>query len=745
MKLAFIAIAAVTTILASAAFMAVTVFDAEAHANLVESSPQANSRLPTAPNKVTLWFTETLEPQFSNIEVIDSEGERVDMEDSQVSDNDATAMSVSLKPLTNGTYTVVWKNVSTVDGHLVRGAFAFSVGEALAATAPIEVDQPLFQSWIEPFIRWLTLFGGCIAVGSMIFRLIVAAPVMASVQSEDAKNSAFSAALVTIRAPMGIFLTASMAHIILQASMVYDSSVIFTIFLRFMDLQRETSWGAMWQIRAFLIIGIFIIIYIMEVRQGDQRATRLLSIQAALGAGALLTISLSSHAAAIPDIAWYAIFNDFLHLMAVSVWMGGIFSLLGIFIAVFGKVEGEERRAIVSSLLSRFSVIAAMSVAVTIVTGMYSAWAQVTIPAALTVPYGITLLVKLAFVGALLAVAGVILFWLKPRMNRDEHGTRRIRKLIVAECMLAALIFLSVGFLVSLEPARQVASREGIGVENGFSFSETMDGIEVGVEVEPGAVGTNSVVVSLQDSGAEPITEVTDVRVKLSYLDQDLGETPLSAESVGDGRFALNDMFIGLEGAWQVDVVVQRPNDFDTRTAFRFETADVIKGGSLAIVPSQDTGRMLFGIEMIVLGVIFLGGGLPLGGWYTRLGLATMTPGALAVIAGAVILLVSTDTNSQIGIRNPVLPSSESVALGRELYDIHCQQCHGFSGQGDGPAGAALDPPPADLVVHVPLHPDRALFDFISEGIDGTAMVGLADTLSEEEIWHLINYIQTLE
>ena len=56
-----------------------------------------------------------------------------------------------------------------------------------------------------------------------------------------------------------------------------------------------------------------------------------------------------------------------------------------------------------------------------------------------------------------------------------------------------------------------------------------------------------------------------------------------------------------------------------------------------------------------------------------------------------------------------------------------------------------MNPPPADLTVHVPLHPDRALFEFVRDGIPGTAMPALAATLSDEEIWHIINYIQTLE
>ena len=50
---------------------------------------------------------------------------------------------------------------------------------------------------------------------------------------------------------------------------------------------------------------------------------------------------------------------------------------------------------------------------------------------------------------------------------------------------------------------------------------------------------------------------------------------------------------------------------------------------------------------------------------------------------------------------------------------------HGLAGHGDGPSAAGLKPPPANLVVHVPLHGDGHLFGFIHDGVEGTAMVPL--------------------
>ena len=90
-------------------------------------------------------------------------------------------------------------------------------------------------------------------------------------------------------------------------------------------------------------------------------------------------------------------------------------------------------------------------------------------------------------------------------------------------------------------------------------------------------------------------------------------------------------------------------------------------------------------------------------------------------------------------------PIPQSLQTGGSVYERSCQTCHGAFGRGDGPGGAGLDPPPADLVVHVPLHSERDLFRFVHDGVPGTSMAPLGDRLTDEEIWHVINYIKTFE
>ncbi|MDA0677328.1 MAG: cytochrome c, partial [Chloroflexi bacterium] len=71
--------------------------------------------------------------------------------------------------------------------------------------------------------------------------------------------------------------------------------------------------------------------------------------------------------------------------------------------------------------------------------------------------------------------------------------------------------------------------------------------------------------------------------------------------------------------------------------------------------------------------------------------------------------------------------------------------CHGDSGEGDGPQSASLASPPADLEIHVPLHTDSDLFAFIRDGIPGTAMPAQKGILGDEDMWHLVNFLRTME
>jgi methionine-rich copper-binding protein CopC len=101
---------------------------ASAHAYLVKSVPAARATLFASPGKIQLWFNERLEPRYSSVSVVDSDGKRVDLGNALVSTDDPKELDVGVKPLQSGRYTVKFR-VLSVDGHVVEQSFPFTVRE----------------------------------------------------------------------------------------------------------------------------------------------------------------------------------------------------------------------------------------------------------------------------------------------------------------------------------------------------------------------------------------------------------------------------------------------------------------------------------------------------------------------------------------------------------------------------------------------------------------------------------------
>ena len=97
-----------------------------AHAFLEHAVPPVGSTVASAPDRVSLRFTQRLEPAFSRVQVLDAAGKRVDRDDMQVAPDEPTTLAVSVAPLAPGRYVVKWR-VLSVDTHVSEGEFAFEV------------------------------------------------------------------------------------------------------------------------------------------------------------------------------------------------------------------------------------------------------------------------------------------------------------------------------------------------------------------------------------------------------------------------------------------------------------------------------------------------------------------------------------------------------------------------------------------------------------------------------------------
>jgi mono/diheme cytochrome c family protein len=96
--------------------------------------------------------------------------------------------------------------------------------------------------------------------------------------------------------------------------------------------------------------------------------------------------------------------------------------------------------------------------------------------------------------------------------------------------------------------------------------------------------------------------------------------------------------------------------------------------------------------------------------------------------------------------QNPLKPDDKTVAAGKAVFKDKCQKCHGPGGLGDGPDA---DPDAAgDMDLTNPKraerNPDGVVFYKVLNGRGRPKMPAFKDELSEEQIWQVITYVQTL-
>lgn len=745
--------------------VSLTPLTADAHANLVESSPKPSEELDSPPERVIIWFTEPIEPAFSAISVRDGSGADVTDGETQFEPTETTAMWVGLAQLENGTYTVAWRNVSSVDGHKVTGSFLFAVGEPLGAEPKTAADQqPILLSPFDPIVRWFIYIGIAVFAGGLTFELLV---VSRAARSEDQSDLISFARRVSNRfttVALGaiiVVLIAQIGQLFLQTYLAFDDALAALNPSRLMQVITQSDWGSFWSWR--FSAAILAAIALFGARQAVSRANRdpdhdefdepPISTETpwgiaaiALGGVYLLLISLTSHNAATPaDIRWFAIATDLVHIVSATIWVGGI-AYLAVASTQAIRSNDPQSRAMLLRLASRFAPVAIFATTILVASGIVSSLMQVTIPEAMNTPYGRVLGAKILLLAILIALAVKNNRSVAKQSRNDAIDAKSLSRYIAVELGVAFAVLLATAGLASIEPARQYAERTGIGVEDFVSQSVTISGATIDVTLDPGNTGNNSISVDIVDSEGNPFQHADEVRARVKYLDDEFGEYFVPMENPSPGQWKLDDIIIGVSGAYQLDITVVRSDAFDSHVSTRFSAQSPTFASDL-IRPSVQTAMVAIGVLIAIAGFAYLvvttifanPTSLNIHPHY-GISVAVITVG-IAVILNVFVTGIGIPAESK---GNPFPLSQESVQIGNKTYTTTCATCHGDTGLGDGPAGLALNPPPADLAIHVPLHTDDELYGFIADGIEGTPMVAQRGNLTRDEIWHLVNYIRTI-
>lgn len=446
------------SILATILFAASVLF---AHAKLESTVPAAGSTLETPPTSVELRFSVRIQPAMSSINVVDlSSGTGILVGPLETADA-GKIVSVKIPEIRAGSYRVDWRALSA-DDHMIEGRFEFQVGNALSGVPPsansadhdgMDHSTHVVEdavSWPQSLVRWIVYIGMMLLTGGLGFRLFVA-------DASLLKTGSFEARLVVIVAAASILLLiGSLVALALQTRVVtgaIDPSSAISVL-------RETSFGLPWIVQsASALLSLFLII---AGRATTQNLRKLLfSAAFVMSLVTLLGSSLSGHARAASNEYSFAIFSDWLHLAAASVWIGALFVIGSVLPPAVRSVDPDAVNEQLATRIRRFTRLAIPATIILALTGLYNSWIHVdSFSALIETEYGNVLLIKIGVAAVMVVLGGINGLLLQRRLTASSAGSKdkivsALFRNVRVEGLLALAVLLLAALLAFLPPARE--------------------------------------------------------------------------------------------------------------------------------------------------------------------------------------------------------------------------------------------------------------------------------------------------
>ncbi|MHB8577877.1 MAG: copper resistance CopC/CopD family protein, partial [Dehalococcoidia bacterium] len=723
-----------------------------AHAVLLRSDPAQNARLTAAPRRIDLSFSEPISHAFSTLSVLDSSGSHRDRHDVQFT-ADPTEMLVSVEALPPGFYAVRYETVSAVDGHRWQGTFPFTV---LNPDGSTPAGSPRTTSGggtsgappLDVALRWLLLLGLIGVAGGFGFAAFITYPAAGTFSGEDrAEGRRVARQLLGAIVPPAALVAAisNLAVLLRDAAGAGSLGAI-------PDLLGGTT-GSNWLLREALVLSAAALAWWLAKHGAghDGRIeTSLLGAGLLAGLGGLLTMSLTSHAAAGTGSAW-AIPSDFLHLTGVSLWLGGVAQIpLLLWLPASGRAS--PLRLFQANVLRRFATLAVSSVALIVASGSFNALVQIPTPRALTnTAYGRALIVKLVLV---LPLFGLALLnggrsarcFERLAAATDaavEQQARRLVRSAVIESLAGALVIAVTATLVFLVPAKDVAvqaraQQPGAATTTAaapYQRQVTVAGLTAQLTVRPDQPGANDFRVQL--TGPD-IDRVQRVQLRFQSAKQTGFSTVDATPVTGTpGLFTASAANLAANGGWQVTVNVRRAGHDDVDARFSVAVPNSGAGRSATAFPAHGitAGQTWLLVALLAAGLLLFvtwrsgaAGWLPRPAWWSLLG-------GVAAAGAVVILVIVSDTRRGAGPWGVLTSVAPNRAPGYASWQIPTPES-GLMMPAVGPYGrvwvsemsanklAALDP--ATNVVREFSYPGDRSVGTMGIAVDGQNRVWLA-------------------
>ncbi|GAB3149369.1 copper resistance CopC/CopD family protein [Microbispora hainanensis] len=565
---------------------------AYAHAYLLESSPVDGQVLASPPAEVRLRFDEAVSLGGRSIQLLDPTGKELAIGAAQFADGKADTARASLpRDLAEGTYVVSWR-VTSVDSHVVSGAFSFSVGHPSAMAADVEQDADRVVPVVAAVGRGVAYLGVALALGGGVFVAAIWPAGRGDRRGRRVVWSGFAG------------LAAGTAVVLLVQGPYADGRPLTGVFdpgLLGATLSTRLGYALLARLVLVAVLGVVFLIAVGRPSPvadaeptapepggpetgGPEPASRcepggvgrrvVLPVVAVVGAIAMtLTWTLADHAQSGTQI-WLAVPATSLHLLAMALWLGGLVTLALCVLAPAGK--RDPGLLSLEPALPRFSRLALLCFAVIAVTGLYLSWRQVGTWGALgATGFGRLLLVKLAVVLGVLALASGSRRFVQRRDRARRTpldsgaGVRRLRRSVAGEVVLGIVVVSITAVLVDTAPARTsyappVDTTVPFPIAGAVNASGPYGGLRGGsiqVKIEPARPGGNTADIYLtgRDGRLVPVPEISGA---LESRDRSVPALPVAVTAAEPGHYVAGSMSIPYPGEWALRLDI-RVSDFD--------------------------------------------------------------------------------------------------------------------------------------------------------------------------------------
>ena len=725
---------------------------ARAHGYVVRAIPADRSTLERPPTRLQYWFSEDLEPRFSEIKLRNQSGEIIASGAVDEKNHSLLALRVPAG-LSNGAYIVELRPAFASDGHVIAESRVFFVGDEVGGVSGSAADDRAIP--LEVLWRAALNLANFLFFGASLLYSVVLLPAWGSARKPNEPLPAR-----VMRRLRSILVSAVILAVLANLIALAQQSMVFFNADALQVLQQNlwgvvligSRFGDVWIFRMVLLIFCGILLFVAEYYRPlmPQLSAGIWKGMPWLGALFIGLTMVTSHAAGSTLMPWLAIAVDWLHALVAAFWLGGALALTLLLPPALAPFAGESRRGALRAVMLRFSRIVTPLVALMLVSGIYNATNFFVTPADLDTSYGRALAVKVLMIAPLLILGGWQHVALRPQLSERMSSAsavlpkslraRMIRaaatgKALRLEVLLMLALLCAVAWLSATPVPEPETLRNDIDTPQ---VTQTVGEFMITSAVIPGGPGVNTYDTVVR-RGEAPAGDVS-VHLQLVNPRRGVRSPWYETEQVEEGLYVAASDDIEAAGEWWSLIDIVAEDGAATRAAAVWDISE-----SAAVVQSRPPNVAHLALLIVILGLLAALARRRMQRLIEALQLtpasATLAVAVVAVAVGVMVfgaLLIGERQRQYEATLHPpptkvntVLPDANSLKRGQALYRERCLVWQGQSADFRAlrnRLGSARD-------------------DFLYSVVVGgwRDLPACEGDLSERDRWDIVNYFRTFE